>query len=288
MTRNHKITTGVIAVLATVATLVYINRPTGHKGFYDNDMGSYLGIAAREDAQIAWHVKNGDNSIAGYGFGDRITSTSKWSQIANYIRKCRRKGIDVGFIYSSTSTLSSLDAYQKAQTSDSTKFRFIVSEIEPYNTGDYAGFYKTLRAFSDWAVKQSPRIERCVYMGWPSAECWDSIMSNSDRTYIHCYLPSTRMSGSAQYSYLKSRLNTQANIIARKQASNTSFKYNDVVIYSNESDFYGTYFATHTWDQPFSDLQTYFNASADSIVKKRIQLGGRQIFKSSLGMQIRP
>lgn len=288
MKRNHKIITGVLAVAATIATLatVYLKRPTGHRGFYDNDMSSYLGITAKEDAQIAWHVKNGDNSIAGYGFGDRITSTSKWPVISNYIRKCKRKGIDIGFIYSSTSTLSSFTTYQAAQSTDSTKFKFVVSEIEPYNSGDYVTFNTTCRAFYNQAQKN--KVESDIYMGWPSAAGWDSITSFSDRTYLHCYIPSDRMSGSGQYSYMKSRLNTIAGIIAKKYAGNTAFKYNVVVIYSNESNFGGTYFKTHTWDQPFTDLQNYFNASADSIVKKRILLGGRQIFKSSLGMVIRP
>lgn len=258
------------------------------KGFYDNDMGSYLGIAAKEDAQIAWHVKNGDNSIAGYGFGDRITSTSKWPQIANYIRKCKRKGIDVGFIYSSTATLSSLSAYQAAQPTDSTKFKFIVSEIEPYNSGDYAGFYKTIRAFSEWAKKQTPKVERCIYMGWPTAECWDSIIINSDKTYLHAYLQPDLMTGAGIRGYTRSRTTTISNIVNAKYASNPSFKYKIAIIFSCEPSFAYNYFKTNTWDKPYADYVSYFNSAATTTEKNRIQLSGRQIFKSSHGIQLKP
>lgn len=284
MTTRNKLITAALAVTATVATYFYVSKPTGFKGFYDNDMSSYLGIPAKEDAQIAWHVKNGDNSIAGYGFGDRVGSSTSRPKIANYIRKCKRKGIRVGFIYSSTSTLADLDYYQRTQTSDSTKFDFVVSEIEPYNSGDYAGFYKTIRAFSDWAKKQSPRVERCIYMGWPSAEAWDSIITNSDRTYLHAYLQPDRMTGAGIRGYTKGRTGVIANIVNAKYASNTSIKYNIVLIFSNEPSFSYNYFKTNSWDKPFTDFVSYYNSNATTTEKNRLVFGGRQIFKSSYGL----
>lgn len=256
------------------------------KGFYDNDMSSYLGISSKEDAQINWHVKNGDNSVAGYGFGDRITDKTKWPVIANYLKKGKRKGISFGFVYSSTATLASLDAYQKAQTSDSTKFAFIVSEIEPYNSGDYAGFYKTIRAFSDWAKKQSPKVERCIYMGWPSAECWDSIITNSDKTYLHCYIQSASMTGSGIRGYTKSRTTTIANIVNAKYPAGV--KYNLVIIFSCETTFSNTYFKTNSWDKPLTDFQNYFNLNATTTEKNRLTISGRQIFKSSIALILKP
>lgn len=258
------------------------------KGFYDNDMSSYLGIAAKEDAQINWHVKNGDNSIAGYGFGDRITSTSKWPIIANYIKKCKRKGINVGFIYSSTATLASLSAYQAAQTSDSTKFTFVISELEPYNSGDYATFYKTIRAFSEWAKKQTPKVERCIYMGWPSAEAWDSIVTNSDKTYLHAYVQPATMTGTGIRGYTRGRTTTIANIVNAKYASNPTFKYKVAIIFSCEPSFAYNYFQTNSWDKPYTEYVSYFNSAATTVEKNRIQLSGRQIFKSSYGLQLKP
>lgn len=288
MTTKQKLLTGLFAVAAAVATIFYVSKPTGFKGFYDNDMGSYLGIPAAEDKQIAWHVKNGDNSIAGYGFGDRITTSSGRSKIATYIRKCKRKGIKVGFIYSSTYTLPYLDIYQKAQTSDSTKFDFIASEIEPYNSGDYATFYTCIREFSNWAKKQTPRVERVIYMGWPHAQAWDSIITNSDRTYLHAYLQPDRMTGAGIRGYTKGRTGVIANIVNTKYAGNPSIKYNIVIIFSCETSFSYNYFKTNSWDKPFNDYQSYFNSNATTVEKNRLTLGGRQIFKSSIGMQLKP
>ncbi|MFA9221019.1 MAG: hypothetical protein ACEQSL_07520, partial [Sediminibacterium sp.] len=290
MKRKHKIIGGTSIVAATIATIIalFITTPTGFKGFYDNDTSTYLGIAATEDAQLAWHVKNGDNAIYAYSFDSKITSSSNWSKIANYIKKARKKGIKTfGIPYSSSNCIASIEAYNKAQPNDSSRINAVISEIEPYNTGDYAGFYVTLRKVSDWAVKQSPRIERNCYMGWPTAACWDSITSLTDRSFIHSYLPSTKISGAACYVYMRTRLTTIANILAVKWKNSTD-KYNVVMINSTETSFSYNYFTTHTWDQPQTELQSYVSNFGDSIVKARIAFGGRMIFVSHDGKNARP
>lgn len=292
MRTKHKIITGVVAVAATAGTYLYISQPishpTGHKGFYDNDLSSYLGIPAKEDAQIAWHVKNGDNSVSIYGLGNLINSSANYPKIASYIRKCKRKGIDVGFIYSSTGTLNGLNSYQSSQSTDSTKFKLVVAELEPYNTGDYAGFYTTIRAFSNWALKQSPKVERAIYIGWETAAALDSIITNSDRTYIHAYLQPAQMTGAGIRGYTKGRTGTIAGIVNTKYASNPTFKYNIVILFSCEPTFSYTYFQSHSWDQPFTDYVNYYNTVATTTEKNRLVLGGRQIFVSKYGLQIKP
>lgn len=292
MTTKQKFLAGALAVAAAVGTYLYIGQPTGYKGFYDNQLSSYFGNVALEEAQLAWHVKNGDNAISQYGYDSKVTSTSNWPKMARYIKSARKKGIKTfGVPYSNTKCLPHIEAYNKAQPNDSSRINMVKSEIEPYNSSNkdsaYKAFYKTIAEVDTWAQKVG-KMETAVYMGWPTPECWDSIITHTDRLFLHAYVQPSTMTGAGIRGYTKSRTGVIANIVNAKYASNTSFKYNIVVIFSTEPSFSYSYFQNNTWDKPFADFSSYFNSYATTTEKNRIRWGGRCVFVSSYGKQARP
>lgn len=289
MTLKQKFLYGALALATTVGTYLYINKPTGFKGFYDNSVSSYFGNTAAANSLLAWHQRNGDNAIYAYGFDSKITSKSNWPWMAWYIKEARKKGITTfGIPYSNSNVTTHITNYNAAQPNDSSRINALASEIEPYLTGDYAGFYYHIRTVSNWAKKQKYKVERVVYMGWPTAQCWDSIVTHTDRLFLHAYLQPERMTGAGIRGYTKSRTGTIANIVNKKYSYDPNFKYNIVILFSTETSFAYNYFKLNSWDKPFPEFVSYFNSNATSVEKNRLTFGGRQIFKMSSGRLARP
>ena len=273
----------VTAVLAVVATLmVKFGVREGVKGFYMNDYSVYSVTAATRQANADWQKRQGANLAALYGASGSLTSPSGKPILADVIYRSRKAGVQSqGFPYStSSSVVTSLNSYNSS-VSDSSKFDFVVSEIEPYNTGDYSGFYTTLRTVNNWCATKG--VQSCVYMGWPSDACWDTIVRNSSRIFLHCYKTSTTMSGDAQYGYTKGR---QSVIAAKCKALNK--KISIVIIYSSEPSFSYTYFQANSWSKPYSDYLSYYSTHATADMKAYLTQDGWMNFVSKYAKQIKP
>lgn len=271
-----------LAAALAVTLVVRFGIKEGVKGHYMNDYSVYSATAATRQANADWLKRQGANLDALYGVSGALTSTSGRPILADVILRNRKAGVrSNGFPYSTASSVtSSLNAYNKAVV-DSSKFDFVISEIEPYNTGDYAGFYTTLRTVNNWC--KTSGIQSCVYMGWPSDACWDTIVRNSSRIFLHCYKSSTTMSGDAQYGYTKGR---QGVIAAKCKALNK--KISIVIIYSSEPAFSYTYFQSNTWSKPYSDYLSYYSTHATADMKAYLTQDGWMNFVSKYAKQIKP
>jgi hypothetical protein len=183
--------------------------------------------------------------------------------------------------YSSASNVTSgLNSYNRAVV-DSARIDAVISEIEPYNTNDYAGFYRTIRAVSNWC--RPNRVMPCVYMGWPSEAAWDSIVVNADRVYLHCYRPSTSMSGSSQYGYVRTRMGTLAS-----KAKARGKKMSVVIIWSCEPEFSYNYFTAASWSATYDAYLSAYNTSATTDMKNWLTQDGWMVFVSQYAKQIKP
>mgnify|MGYP003520642632 CR=1 FL=1 len=270
------------AILVVTTLMLKFGVKEGVKGFYMNDYSVYSQSANSRQANADWQKRQGVNLAALYGAAGSLTSTSGKPILADVIYRSRKAGVrSNGFPYStSSSVVNSLNSYNSSVT-DSSKFDFVVSEIEPYNTGDYAGFYTTLRTVNTWCGTKG--VQSCVYMGWPSEACWDTIVRNATRIFLHCYKSSTTMSGDAQYGYVKGRMGV---IAAKCKALNK--KISIVIIHSNEPAFSYTYFQNNTWARPYNDYLSYYSTHATSDMKQFLTQDGYMDFVSKYGKQIKP
>lgn len=268
------------AAIAVTAYMTWTVR-TGVKGFYSNQYSTISASPASRQAHADWLKRQGANLDAIYGADSRV-GTSSQGTLADLIIRERRGGVrSVAMPYSSASSVTSgLNSYNRAVV-DSAKIDAVISEIEPYNTNDYAGFYSTIRSVGNWC--RTNRVMPCVYMGWPSEAAWDSIARNANRVYLHCYRPSTGLSGSSQYGYCKNRLQTLA-AKCKAIGKRTSV----VIIYSCEPDFSYTYFQSNSWWKPIEDFKAAWNASATADMKQWLSIDGTMVFVSEFGKQIKP
>ena len=222
---------GSVAVAVT-AYMAWTVR-SGVRGMYSNQYTTISASVPSRQGHADWLRRQGANLDAIYGADARV-GTSTQGTLADLIIRERRSGVrSVAMPYSSASTVTGgLASYNKAVI-DSARIDAVISEIEPYNTGQYGQFYTTIRAAGTWC--KANRVMHCVYMGWPSEAAWDSIVVNADRVYLHCYRPSSSMSGSSQYGYVASRLGTLA-----AKAKARGKRISVVVIYSCEPAYSDT------------------------------------------------
>lgn len=268
------------AAIAVTAYMTWTVR-TGVKGFYSNQYSTISASVPARQGHADWLKRQAANLDAIYGADSRV-GTSSHGTLADLIIRERRGGVrSVAMPYASATTVTSgLNAYNRAVV-DSARIDAVISEIEPYNTNDYAGFYRTIRAVSNWC--RPNRVMPCVYMGWPSEAAWDSIVVNADRVYLHCYRPSTSMSGSSQYGYVRTRMGT---IAAKAKARGK--KMSVVIIYSCEPEFSYDYFRAASWNEAYSNYTAAYNASATADMKQWLTQDGWMVFVSQCAKKIKP
>jgi hypothetical protein len=263
------------AAIAGVILWAKFGVKTGVKGFYVNDYAT-----TTAPVQATWLKKQGANLAALYHVTSDLTLNR--TKVATTLYTLRKAGVQsIGYPYGSANNVTAtLANYNKAVT-DSSKFDFVVSEIEPYNTGDYASFYTTLRAVNTFAGVNN--LQSCVYMGWPSEACWDTIVRNSSRIFLHCYRSSTAMSGGSQFGYI----NTRMSVIAAK-AKAAKKKISIVVIYSAELTFAQNWFRSNTWQSTYESYLLYYTLHASPDVLQWTTQDGWMIFATSYAKISRP
>ncbi|HRC11219.1 MAG TPA: hypothetical protein PLI67_11370 [Niabella sp.] len=285
----------IAAALAAIAAATYFfYTPTGHRSVYGNKVSEYITTEAGRKAEVAWLVKKGFNAYVGYGVREYLVSNPAWVQ--DFVLKCRRAGIrDVGFVYGSeSSVLNELDKYQKRCTNDSTKFSFVVSEIEQYQSdGNRPKFYTTLRVVSAWGLQN--KVKRYVYQGWPNQADCDSIVKYSDRVYLHAYgkYHTSTDVGAWIYGYTKGRTAMFADSKKRMRGESGE-DYNTTIIYSCENpdptktQFGAKYFLTKSVGELNGSFDTYYKLHAPASTKDNIQIGGWVLFVEDQFKKIQP
>lgn len=271
-----------LAAALAVTLMVRFGVKTGVKGHYMNDYSVYSATAATRQANADWLKRQGANLNALYGTSGALTSSTGRPILADVILRNRRAGVSSnGFPYStSNSVVNSLNAYNAA-VSDSSKFDFVISEIEPYNTGDYAGFYTTLRTVSDWCKAKG--LQSATYQGWCNEACWDSISKNCQRVFIHCYKQSNAMDGASQYGYISTRLGTLA-----AKCKKNNVKMQVVIIYSDEPSFAYSYFQSNSFDQTYNNFLSTYSLRSTADMKAWLIPSGYMVFVSKYSKQIKP
>ncbi len=278
-------TKGIAATLGAAAVMVaaYMTWTvrTGVRGMYSNQYTTIAASPSSRQAHADWLKRQGANLDAIYGADSKV-GTSSQGTLADLVIRERRSGVrSVAMPYSSASSVTNgLNAYNKAVV-DSAKIDAVISEIEPYNTGAYASFYTTLRSVGNWC--KANRVMHCVYMGWPSEAAWDSIVVNADRVYLHCYRPSSSMSGSSQYGYVASRLGTLA-----AKAKARGKRISVVVIYSCEPAFAYDYFKTATWSGTYDAFTSAYSSRSTADMRQWLTMDGWMVFVSEYAKQLKP
>ncbi len=285
----------VVAALAAIAGIAYFfYSPTNHRSIYGNKVSEYITTEAGRKAEVAWLVKHGFNSYVGYGMREYLLTNTP--AVQDFVLRCRRAGIrDVGFVYGSeSSVLNELDKYQKRCTNDSTKFSFVVSEIEQYQSdGNRPKFYTTLRVVSNWCLTN--KVKRYVYQGWPNQADCDSIVKYSDRVYLHAYGQYDKYSdpGAWIYGYTKTRMGMFASS-KRKIRGTAGEDYNITILYSCENpdqtktQFGYKYFLTKSVGELNGSFDSYYKFNAPASTKDDIQIGGWVLFVEDQFKKIKP
>ena len=247
---------------------------------------------ASPDSYLTWAKKNGVNELNLYA-RSYITTSSKNATLANFIKKAKEQyGIKKVFVdYRLTSEIAAWQTYVNKYKNTTSAVDGMITEREPYITGDYTGFYDFLRQGKKFT--KSNGLLMNVYMGQPSQQCWDSISFYTDRVYLSLYITMATWGNSSNgYNYVKDRWGYMAN-------SNTKTGKKDmpvVYIISLErttwgagNDFMGLWFVSNPfYGSTWNTLLTQYNNNSTSAVKSTTELVGSCMFYSKYAKLAKP
>ncbi len=237
-------------------------------------------VIADIDGNISYWKGQNVNEVNLYA-RNYITTASKRVKLSAVIAKLHAAGMKVNIDYRLTTELPSWDAYFAIYTNAVNRPDGMVTEREPYVTGDYAGFYPFLKQGKAFAAKWGITIN--CYMGHPTPTGWDSIVYYCDRVYLSNYISMSTYNGAnGQWRYIAGRIQFITDA-AKKQGK---LDYKICYIKSLEmkkwgagSDFMGDAYIGKTFygsimTQGFEQYES--NATADQ--KKYTELIGDCIF----------
>lgn len=277
-TTTKKAIATTIALVALTIGIYKYQTPTGNNGLYGK-IGTWIQTPAGRLAQAKKIAGLGFNDYACYGISDYLIS--HWDWVADFNLQCRRVGIkDLSLIYSKSSTVvNDLDYFLKQCKNDSMKFSSTVSEIEPYNTGDYTGFYSAIRAVDKY--DHSHNLASYFYYGWNKQNEIDSMVYHGDGVWLHSYIVMSNYSdvGAALYGYQKNRL-----LLFAASAKKFNKKFYHRVLTSNENpdpaktQFGYKYYKTHKATDAINSFQNYWTFHATADMKTWLVNSGGQLF----------
>lgn len=244
------------------------------------------------DARLAWAKREGVNELNLYARA-YITSTSKHSTLASFVKKAKEQyGIKKVYVdYRLTSEIPYWQTYHNKYKGTTSALDGMITEREPYVTGDYAGFYPFLREGSAFAKANGLLL--AVYMGHPTPQGWDSIIYYADKVYVSLYITmSTWNNSTGGYNYVAGRFGYMATSASKQGKTD----YPVVYIISLEqkkwgasNDFMGLWFESNPfYGSTWNTLLSKYNSNASSEVKLRTDLKGSCMFYSKYGVLARP
>lgn len=192
------------------------------------------------------------------------------------------KNIKFGLAYSQTSQIDTLLNYNAGtNTTIDKKLWYAVTELEPYNTGDYAGM--TTKMQYAYPKLKAAGLRHGVYMGWPTASYWETIVANCDFINLHCYRASTSMTASGIWGYVQERLGL---IAAACKALGKIMEVN--IIYSCEPAFAYDYYKANKWTSGHQLFLSEYNTKATLDMKRFLVVDDFSIFVTKYGKEIKP
>jgi hypothetical protein len=275
--KEETYTTGSAARLGRPLSI--LNKP-GTNSWYNNTLDDSLAVsltAAKKD--VDWMDANRFSPEAQYAIlyiSSSLIRSSNFPLLASYAYS---KNVRLGVAYSSTSKIDDIINYNIGKPVDQ-KIWIAVSEIEPYNTGDYAGM-TTVLTYAYPRLKANG-ITNIVYMGWPTTSYWSTIISNSDQINLHIYKTSSGMTPSGLWSYVRGRLGDIASAAA---ALKKIVPIN--IIYSCEPAFAYTYFQSYRWEDAHLMFMDQFNTYATTQMKQNLTVNNFSVFVTRYGKEIK-
>lgn len=292
----------VITNTVTIHDTVYVQSPCDTTGdttivtpqgtiqaLYVSPIADWI---ASPDKYLTWAKREGVNELNFYARAYLETS-SKRAQLASFIKKAKEQyGIKkVSVDYRLTSELSNWKLYNDQYKGTTSALDAMLTEREPYVTGDYSGFFPFIREGSTFA--KSAGIELICYMGHPSQQGWDSIVFYCDKVYLSLYISMSTWGNSTNgYNYAKGRweyITSSASKQGKKDYPVAYIISLERKTWGASNDFMGEWYTTHSFYGATSEtLLSQYNANATSAIKSATDLIGTVIFYSKYGVLARP
>jgi hypothetical protein len=256
--------------------------------WYNNTLRDNLTSLDKAKADVDWQRRNflgvAPNYVTLYG-GSNLIASPYAKPIFEYAAS---KSLSFGRAYSSTSSVDQTIAWNKDRSNPVHRFTHMTTEIEPYNDGDYAGFYSKIR-YAGPKLKAAGMKHIC-YMGWPSNPAWLEIVINCDEINLHCYRTPEQMNEAYVWDYVDDRLSAIAN------AAKAVKKVMPVnIIYSAEAkslgasyEFGGEWFKSHTWWNAHQIFLKAWDKNASLMMKQWLRATNMVMFTSKYGKLIKP
>lgn len=253
------------------------------KSWYNNTFDDTVATSATSSkSDIDWMVRNRlhptELQYANLYISDSLVKHANFPGLVSY---AFQNGIRMGRAYSAISEVDTMMSYNASRTNINEKLWFAVTELEPYNTGDYAGMTSKIQAV--YPRLKAAGLRHVIYMGWPTDAYWATIVANCDEINLHCYRPSSSMTGTGTYGYVSGRLKLIADTC---KAQGKIMPVN--LIYSCEPSFAYDYFKTNAWGAAHSLFLTEYAAKADVNMKSFLLMNDFSIFVTQYAKQIKP
>ncbi len=258
------------------------------RGFYLQDVGTWIGNISKENEILQYAQGNGFNYILFYDLGQiSWTNTTNKNQLGAFIKKARTQyGISQigGVVEYSGYASQNIIPYNNSRSSSLEKFDVINLEFEFWVTSsisssycskfltaagfscDKAGAWKfawrELKLIDDLCAANSMISE--MYLGWPDLLQMQQIASRADRILLSAYRPTD----GDIYVYSKQRMKDIATIGGTTKV---------ITLLSAESSFMGPWLTTHLQTRPYQTISA--NLAAETLAfKQNINLQGYQWF----------
>ena len=259
------------------------------RGFYLQDVGTWLGNITEENKILKYAQGNGFNYILFYSLGDiDWNNSAEKNKLGAFIKKSREYGIiQIGGVVEYAGYVSqNIIPYNNTRSSKSERFDVINLEFEFWvsssisssycnkflrpngyscdRTGAWSFAWKQLKLIDDICIANSLTSE--IYLGWPTSPEMQQITSRADRILLSAYRPTD----SDIYSVSIQRMKYIASI-----GGTTKTKI--ITLLSAESSFMGPWLTTHSQFKPYQTFSASFNSETQSF-KNNISLQGYQWF----------
>lgn len=273
----------------TTGDTVIVHPSVKVQALYVSPIGDWL---ASPDKYLTWAKREGVNELNLYARAYLETS-SKRSQLAAFIKKAKEQyGIKkVTNDYRLTSELPNWKLYNDQYKGTTSALDAMLTEREPYVTGDYSGFYPFLREGRKFAGSNG--LELNCYMGHPTQQGWDSIVYYCDKVYLSLYITMSTWANSTNgYNYVKGRWEYISTSCARQGKIDYPVAYImslERKVWGASSDYMGEWYMTNSFYGSTDETLLYqYNKNATDEIKKRTDLIGTVIFYSKYGVLARP
>lgn len=289
-----KTVTVINTVHDTIIKTVTVNIPCDTtpyivKSMYVSPIDDWI---ANADARLTWAKREGVNELNLYARA-YLTTVAKQPSLAAFVKKAKEQyGIKKVFVdYRLTTELPFWQTYCNTYKGTTSALNGLITEREPYITGDYAGFWPFLREGKAFAI--SNKLELAVYMGQPSTQGWDSIVFYADKVYLSLYITMVTWSNSTNgYNYVQDRWEYMKNSATKLGKVNFPVVYIislEQTKWGAGNNFMGDWFTTHSFYGPTWDiLLSRYNSNATTDILSRTDLIGSCMFYSKYGLLARP